>query len=304
MKQVRRLPPLRLLAVFEAVQRCKGVQSAAQELNVSQPAVSQAMKQLEAHVGQPLFDRRTRPASLTAGGQILQRAVSEGFDRIAAAIDELRSLQAEDEASLTVACTVGTATYWLMPSLTGFHEIHGDIAVSVRTTSHSIPRVLPGVDLAIRYGLPEWGDGIARQLFRERVVPVCAPGLWQRLQTTGFDLAKAPLLHVDAEISDWMEWPEYLRRTAQPPPARSGIRFTNYVQATQAAVSGLGVMLGWRSNVASLLRNGELVELPLPAIEPQEAFYLIEPGRRSANAAPRALLVEWLLRAGAELETP
>ncbi len=296
----RRLPPLRLLSVFETVLRSGGVQRAARELNVSQPAVSQAVRLLESHLGFALFDRRTRPAGLTEGGRLLQRAVSDGFDRIADAIEQARGLAAGAERSLTIACTVGTATYWLMPSLTGFHGRHGDIAVSVRTTAQGIPRIVPGVDLAIRYGDGDWSDGAAIALFRERVVPVCSPALYGRLAGQGVDLGAAALLHVDAEISNWMEWPAYLARAGLTVPSRPGMRFTNYVQATQAALGGLGVMLGWRSNAASLLRSGDLVELPLPAVEPAEAFYIVVPrGERSASLA---LLIDWLTKAGAELE--
>ncbi|MFT3688473.1 LysR substrate-binding domain-containing protein [Paenirhodobacter sp.] len=291
-----RLPPLRLLSVFETVLRSGGVQRAARELNVSQPAVSQAVRLLESHLGFALFDRRSRPATLTEGGRLLARAVSEGFERITEAIAHGRSLAAGAERSLTIACTVGTATYWLMPSLTGFHGQHGDIAVSVRTTAQGIPRLLPGVDLAIRYGDGNWSDGAARLLFRERIVPVCSPALFERLAGEGFALS-APLLHVDAEIANWMEWPAYLAQVGLPVPARPGMRFTNYVQATQAALGGLGVILGWRSNAASFLSSGELVELPLPAVVPKEAFYIVTP--RGAAPSP---LIDWLIQAGAELE--
>ena len=297
-----RLPPLRLLVVFETVLRAGGVQRAAGQLNVSQPAVSQAVRQLEEHLGFRLFDRRSRPATLTEGGRILQRAVTEGLGRIAGAITEARALDLEAEQSLTIACTVGTATYWLMPSLTGFHARHDDIAVSVRTTAQGLPPLMPGIDLAIRYGLGDWPDGRAQRLFRERVVPVCAPALAERLRLLDHDLTQVPLLHVDAGVDDWLEWPEYLARAGLPAISRTGRRFTNYVQATQAAIGGLGVLLGWRSNVIASLLSGELVELPLPAVVPEEAFYMVRPHHERARPQAIEPLLDWLLAAGEEAE--
>lgn len=297
-----RLPPLRLLTVFEAVLRCGGVQRAANELNVSQPAISQAVRQLEAHLGLQLFDRRTRPATLTEAGRLLQRSVTEGLGRISEAIGQARALQADAAHSLTISCTVGTATYWLMPSLTGFHARHDDIAVSVRTSAQGLPPLGPGIDLAIRYGLGEWSDGSAERLFRERVVPVCTPALAARFEAAGRDLGAVSLLHVDAEVGNWIEWPEYLARAGLAANPRKGRRFTNYVQATQAALGGLGVLLGWRSNVAALLQGGELVELPCPAVEPEEAFYLVRPRVDRGPSAALDPLVAWLLQTGKAAE--
>lgn len=298
-----RLPPLRLLSVFDAVLREGGIGRAAQALNVTQPAVSQAIRQLEDHLGLTLFDRSTRPAPLTEAGQILHQAVASGFEGMRAAIARAQELQAAAEGSLTIACTVGTATYWLMPSLTGFHGAHGEIAVSVRTTAQGMPRLGPGVDLAIRYGRGDWGDGRVERLMVESVVPVCSPGLARAIAAAGGGLERVPLLHVDAGMSDWMGWGAYFARIGRPQPGRAqpGRQFTNYVQATQAALGGLGVMLGWRSNVGALVMSGELVALPMPVVLPEEGLWLVLP----PGAGPRpalAALVAWLQAAGAETE--
>lgn len=291
----RRLPPLRLLAVFEAVLRSGSLQRAAAELNVSQPAISQAMKSLEDHIGAPLLDRRSRPAALTEAGRILQRAVSDGLGRISDAIEQVRALQRTAATSVTVACSVGTATYWLMPRLTGFYARQGDIAVNVMTTAQGAPQLAPGVDLAIRYGLGDWTDGRVVKLFDESVVPVCQPALLQRLQTLAEPLAAAPLLHVEAGEESWLGWPAYLQATGLATPRGPGRRFTNYVQATQAALDGQGLLLGWQSITGDLIRDGRLARLALPQITPREAFYLVIPDRREQKPA-LSLLADWLLQ--------
>jgi LysR family transcriptional regulator, glycine cleavage system transcriptional activator len=288
------LPPLRLITVFDAVLRAGSLQRAAAELNVSQPAVSQAIKSLEDHIGARLLDRDTRPASLTEAGTILQGGVSRGLAEIGGALEEIRAIQDAAENSLTVACTVGTATYWLMPRLTEFHENHPDIAVSVHTVASGVPRVTPGVDVAIRYGLGDWNDGPVRRMLRERVVPVCSPDLFTSLAPRGFDLEHAPLIHVDSGQFDWMGWQDYLQRIGRRKPAGPGRVYTNYVQATQAAVAGQGVMLGWKSMTGELVKDGKLVELPLPAVVPDEAFFLVFAERRKPTGS-LDILVEWLL---------
>lgn len=293
---IRQLPPLRLLTVFEAVLKAGNLQKAAADLNVTQPAVSQALKSLEDHVGVRLLDRRTRPAALTEAGRILQMATADGLGRIADAIDQVRAMRPVDEGSVTVACSVGVATYWLMPKLAGFYHEHSDIAVNVMTTSQGAPRLDTGIDLAIRYGLGDWTDGEVVKLFDERVLPVCHPALRKRLTDNAVGLERAPLLHVNAGEDTWLSWKHYLHSSGLPEARLPGRIFTNYVQATQAALDGQGVMLGWESITADLVREGRLVAVNDIAYHPKEAFYLVV-SRRSDGKAARDLLAAWFRKA-------
>jgi DNA-binding transcriptional LysR family regulator len=294
----RNLPPLRLLTVFETVLRLGAIRAAAAELNVSQPAVSQSLKQLEDHLGAKLLDRATRPAGLTQAGRLLHRATVEGLGRIAEAIDEIAGLT-EDEPSVTIACSVGVATYWLMPRLGDFYDQNPGVAVNVRTTPHGAPALAGGVDLAIRYGDGQWKDGAVRLLFEERVEPVCSPALAARLAPSGRWLDLATLIHVDFEDESWLTWRGYLRATGRPAVGRQGLRFTNYVQATQAALGGQGVMLGWRSITGDLVKDGRLTRLDEPPLTPPDAFHLVAaPRPRSAEASRK--VAAWLAEAAAE----
>lgn len=287
----RILPPLRLLTVFEAVLRSGGIQRAAADLNVTQPAVSQSLKTLEDHVGARLFDRTTRPVTLTDAGRILRDGVSQGLERITEAVERVRALGEAQGASVTIACSVGTATYWLMPRLAEFYAEHPTIAVNVSTTIGS-PAFQPGVDLNIRYGLGDWKDGHAIRLFDEQVRPVCSPKLAASLSEAG-GLAQATLLHVVSEDRMWLTWKEYFERRGLPENRTLGRYFTNYVQATQAALSGQGIMLGWESNTGDFVREGRLNAVDAPLLT-AEAFYLIEPLNREPTQAS-AILRRWLL---------
>lgn len=292
------LPPLRLLSVFEAVLRTGSVQRAAAELNVTQPAVSQALKLLEEHVGTRLLDRRTRPAVRTEAGEILETAVTEGLGRIADAIEHIRGLQAAGD-SATIACSVGIATYWLMPRLARFSAEHPHVTVNVMTVPQGAPRLTPTIDLAIRYGNGLWTDGMVEKLFDERVVPVCSAEFRNRLARAGTGLDRATLIHVNSEDPSWITWPTYLKTCGLPDNTVPGRQFTNYVQATQAALDGQGVMLGWESITGALVRAGRLVEFNERPLTPQDAFYLVASPRIGSRPAA-GLLGEWLKSAGAE----
>ncbi|WP_226018880.1 LysR substrate-binding domain-containing protein [Novosphingobium sp. FKTRR1] len=296
----RSLPPLRLLAVFEAFVRTGSVQRAAADLNVTQPAISQSLRLLEAHLGTVLLDRRSRPAGLTAAGEILRGGVDEGMGRIARALADVREAGRRRDNAVTIACTLGTATYWLMPRLAAFYEAHPAIAVNVQTTA-GLPGFQHGVDLVIRYGHGRWPDGISTRLFADWVRPVCSPAARARLLAAGdlaatlaTTLASAPLLHVESEDSSWLTWPQYL---GQHGFARAGNaperRFPNYVLATQAALAGQGLLLGWESNAGDLIREGRLEELGAPPCHPAEAFFLTLPvgGLSPAGEAFRDWLV-------------
>ncbi len=288
-----RLPPPRLLSVFETVNRSGGVKRAAQELNVSMPAVSQALRQLEGYLGAALFDRSTRPAGLTAAGEILLRAVTENRDRLELALGDIRALNMASN-SVTIACTMGFATYWLMPRLEAFYLDHPDLVVNVQTIAHEAPSLSPDIDIAMRYGDGKWSDGRVNLLFKERVKPICEPRIANRIQGDGGSLASAFLIHVEVADKRWISWPQYFSRTNQHANGSAkGMRFSNYVQATQAALSGHGVMLGWRSITGDQQSKGLLVPTGLPSIIPTDAYYAVL-SERSRNAETAQVVVEWL----------
>ncbi len=284
------LPPLRLLSAFETVLRCGSVRKAAAELNVSQPAVSQALRHLEEHVGTPLLDRSTRPATLTTAGRVLETAALEGLGRITDAIAQIRRLQAADESAVTIACSVGFATYWLMPRLADFYGRHPEIAVNVQTTHHGAPLLAADINIAVRYGDGNWIDGNVSKLFDERVVPVATLQLKQSLASENIGIAGAVLLHVAADDADWITWPAFLAAKNIKPPLRRGRHFTNYVQATQAALDGQGVMLGWRSITGDLVKQGKLIAFTDQTLTPKDGYYAVAAGEGAATG----LMLGWL----------
>ncbi|GHH01144.1 LysR family transcriptional regulator [Pseudodonghicola xiamenensis] len=248
-----------MLTTFEAVSRHGSMRQAAARLNVTQPAISQALKALEAHVGMALFDRSTRPARLTEAGELLARAVRDGLGQISAALEDIRSLSGQDDSQITVSCTLGMATYWLMPRLPDFYARNPEVTVNVQAPSTDLPHLAPGIDIAVRYGTGAWLEGRTMKLFDEQVCPVGAPALVERLLAEGVGLDRAPLIHVRSPHNQhWAGWEDYLRTRGVNRARLAGQSFNNYVQAAQAVLDGRGLMLGWRSIAAGAVREGAL----------------------------------------------
>jgi LysR family glycine cleavage system transcriptional activator len=295
---MRSLPPLRLLAVFEMVVRYRGVKAAAGVFNVSPAAVSQSLKQLESHLGVALLDRSTRPPNLTQYGAALRDACATGLKTIEDCIEEMRTSAAAAQRSVTIACSVGTATYWLMPRLSGFYQRHGDITINVMTTTTGSPPLSGGVDIAIRYGHGRWRDGVASLLFKEKVVPVCTPQFKSTINDWESAFEHTPLIHVDVDDRSWLGWSEYFKSMGYANGRKHpSLRFTNYVQATQAALASQGVMLGWHAVTGDLVAQGRLVAVSDHVLHPAHGHYAII-SERSAKSASLHAVCAWLVEEG------
>ncbi|MFK5977734.1 MAG: LysR family transcriptional regulator [Rhizobiaceae bacterium] len=291
---MKRLPPLRLLVTFEAIARLGAMREAAAELNVTQPAITQAMKTLEEHVGVRLLDRSRRPARLTAAGQQLARVTRDGLDLISRTIEEIRSDANDEEHQLTVSCTLGIATYWLMPRLPDFYSRHPDILVNVQAPLLDVPTISAGVDLALRYGTGGWNDGKTIKLFDEVVCPVGCPAMIEALLTEGIGLDRAQLIHVRSlDSSHWASWSDYLKLAEVQRIAGAEQYFANYIQAVQAALDGRGLILGWRSITGDFVEEGALIPWPDGNIDLGTGYYMTLSSAGVAKKSTEAFF-KWL----------
>ncbi len=291
---MKRLPPLRLLVTFEAVARLGTMRDAADALNVTQPAITQSLKALEGFIGVTLLDRDRKPARLNAQGQMLANATREGLETIARTIEEIKAETSGQSQFLTVSCTLGMATYWLMPRLPKFYADHPDILVNVHAPPSDEPTLSSGIDLALRYGMGRWPEKDTVKLFGELVCPVGQPALVARLHAEKRGLVHAPLIHVRApENAFWEGWPDYFKKCGLPRPTQPGQSFDNYVQAVQAAVDGRGLMLGWRSITSTLVAEGALAPWSDTSIDVGTGYFAtLSPRGRQKSSAPAFL--EWL----------
>ncbi len=272
-----RLPPLDLLRSFEAVARHRSFTLAAEELCLTQSAVSRQIKALEDALGLSLFRRLHRAIDLTPEGQRLFESVTRGLDDVSAC---LTALGANPKApQITVSASVAFAWYWLMPRLERFGGLQPDVDLRVLATDHA---VLPGageVDVAVLFGSGQWVGLQARLLFGERVYPVCSPAYLRAHPALHRpeDLLDQTLLHLEYGKAsfggvDWRSW--LLRQGVNGQPVRRGLRFNSYPMVLQAAEAGQGVALGWSYVTDPLLAEGRLVCPVDRTLETQDGYYL------------------------------
>ena len=257
-----RLPPIQSLKLFDSVVRNRSMTRAAAEAGISQSAVSQSIRQLEQFVQTPLLDRSSRPMGLTEEGETFHRNSTEALARLAQAVEDLRKRGRKDNNAVTISCNLGFATYWLMPRLNYFSAAFPDIAVNVMAAYHSAAGFQSGADVAIRFGNGDWPDGDWQLLFKETIGPICSPDYLKRVGpiTNPAQLANQRLIHVTVTDPVWQGWEQYFKRIGHHSPVLPrGLRFSNYVQAVQAALTGDGIMLGWRSVVGDLTNSQQLI---------------------------------------------
>jgi DNA-binding transcriptional LysR family regulator len=307
-KTLRRLPSLDFLRGFEAAGRLLSFTRAAEELFLTQSALSRQVKALEDALGVALFERRHRALALTPQGAAFHRDVAEALRAFARAADDV-SADAR-EPRLTITTTVSFASLWLIPRLPRFRARHPEVDVYVSADDRIVD--VDEVDVAIRY----LGDTVpsgAIHLFSERMMPVVSREVAAHPRTplrTVADLRRHVLLHLDDPEGrvPWLNWPAWLAANGERDLKPAGsLRFSIYDQVIQATLGGQGVALGRLPMVSELLAAGRLVA-PFPArYSSQRGYYVIVAPRartRSDVAAFVAFLREEAARTDASDAAP
>lgn len=261
----RRRPRLSLdlLKGFEAAARHLSFTRAAQELSLTQSAVSREIKTLEEQLGQPLFSRINRGLRLTDAGQEVYRAVGEALRLIDEATDRVSGLGGG--RTLTVTTSVPLASLWLAPRLPRFTARHGGVDVRIAATNEKLDLARERVDLAIRWFAAGAAPSGASRLMKMEVLPVCAPALLRdrtRPLASPEDLAHHVLLEYEPATLNpaWLDWTGWCRTLHMPQPQPTGmLRFSHYDQVIEAAIESAGVALGRFPHLMRYLREGLLV---------------------------------------------
>jgi DNA-binding transcriptional LysR family regulator len=282
-----RLPSLDLLKGFEAAARHLSFTRAAEELFLTQSALSRQMQTLEEQLGLPLFERRHRQLLLTEAGQMLHAAAKTVLDELTQAVAAIRRDQATQP--LTVSTNQPFASLWLIPRLARFRERHPNIDVYISADNRIVDLDRERIDLAVRYCSEAMAPPGSPRLFGERLVPVCSPALAAdraRPLKRPEDLAHHVLLHIDDERGrfTWLNWSAWLAAIGihHLTPAGS-LRFNHFDQVIQAAVDGQGVALGREPLIDNFLQQRKLVA-PFPdRYATTRAYYIV----RATHAALR-----------------
>jgi LysR family glycine cleavage system transcriptional activator len=252
--------PYTALRTLESVVRLRGFSRAAEELNVTQSAVSQHVKQLEEWLGNQLIVRQSPKIRPTENGELLARAVSDGFGMIETVCDSLRETPKAHKSGLLVAAPPGFAFVWLLHRLLDFDEKHPGIPVSLSTDPKSQNPATSDADVIISYSAGGFPLMHAEVLMTEAMAPVCSPKIAESLRSIT-DLANYVILKDDlASQEHQSNWEFWSKETgiSLPPFART----RKYGQANmviQAAINGSGIAIGRGPLVENAVQNGALV---------------------------------------------
>ncbi len=292
----RPLPPLNALRAFESAGRHLSFTKAAAELNVTPAAISHQVKALEALLEVPLFRRLTRALRLTNAGRAALPALSQGFDKLAQGVEQLRAHC--ESGVLTISVSPSFGALWLVPRLEHFRSRHPDIEIRIDGTDRLVDVARDDADVAVRYGPGGYNGVRVDHLFSQVNTPVCSPALLcgEHSLRKPDDLRHHTLLHVDwkdAEAS-WRMW--LLAAGLHDIDPTRGPRFTMENMAVQAALDGQGVALIGDILVADDLAAGRLVRPFDPSLSTplKFSFYLLS-AKDSAERPKVAAFRDWLL---------
>ncbi|PZU94499.1 MAG: LysR family transcriptional regulator [Chelatococcus sp.] len=286
------VPSLSALAAFEAAARHGSFTRAAEELSLTQSAISRQIAHLEQVLGVSLFERVKQRVSLTPAGSAYAADIRDGLSRLAAAtVSAMAFRGAAGLLNLAILPTFGTR--WLIPRLPRFTEIHPGITINFATKLVPFDFAGEALDAAIHFGEPVWPGARLHRLMGEEVVPVAAPSLVARLAIREpADMLKAPLLQQSTRPRAWASWLE--QQGLPPQRALMGPRFEQFAMVSQAAVAGLGMAIVPRFLVEEELRSGALVVPVDRPVSGAEGYYLVYPEARAGLPAVTAFR-DWLL---------
>jgi LysR family glycine cleavage system transcriptional activator len=288
-----RIPPLNPLRAFEVVARTRNLKSAAQELHVTQSAVSRQIAVLEAYFEKKLFRRDQRGMTLTRLGATYAEQIIPAFEEIARASDSLD----KSDSSVRVRTPTSFAAKWLIPHLPDFERQHANIEILV---INALPDVdsdydRDPVDISVVQGDERWSKANAELLFQDEMEPVCSPGY---LATHGRDSADpAGLLahrlliarHRRRDWDDWLAATDLTDLAADTERKTFGVSLLTW----QAAIDGLGIAIGQLPHLSRDFATGVLVRPFGRPVPRRSAHYLITPAPSRQTRAAR-IFREWL----------
>ncbi|MAQ82645.1 MAG: LysR family transcriptional regulator [Maritimibacter sp.] len=282
----RFLPSMSSLLAFEAVERLGSATAAAEELSLTHSAVSRQLKVLEGQLGVPLFRRERHGMAVTPAGQDYAQAVRDSLRGLSRASLKLRANPSGGSLNLAILPAFGM--HWLAPRLRAFAGDHPEITVNLSTRLAPFEFDREPFDAAIHFGQRDWHGVNYLELSRERVVPVCAPGLLPG-PATPEALLDLPLLHLESRPSGWEEW--FAAQDTRADGLR-GMLFDQFATMAEAAALGFGVALLPDYMARAEIARNRLVRAAEADTEAAGRYYLVWP-----QGTPRPalqVLVKWL----------
>lgn len=288
----RLTPSMTALQCFEAAARHLSFTRAAQELHLTQSAVSKQVAQLEEMLRHHLFQRVRRRLQLTPAGSLYLAEVDKILTQIDMSSRYILSYGAETEV-LRIATQPTFGARWLIPNLKGFGQRYPNIHLEISNELEPFDLTRSKADIAFFFGQGTWPGATCLELFREDVVPVCAPELLAETPIPSAQaLTETVLLQCTSRPEAWHEW--FLAQGLHSPNSYHGPRFDTFYMCIHAAMAGCGVALIPRYLVAEELAAGKLV-VPLPFVTPSIGAHFMAHSEHAAEVPKVHRFVEWIM---------
>ncbi|MCC4262876.1 transcriptional regulator GcvA [Oceanimonas baumannii] len=294
--KIKPLPPMNSLIVFEAAARHLSFTLAANELSVTQGAISRQIRQLEEYLGKDLFVRANRNISLTPTGMQYYQTIYRALLDVASATGEIKKWQGEQQ--ITVATTNAMAALWLLPKVAVFQQQHGEVDLRILASDQVTDFRRLDCDIALFYCRLPPAEMQVTELFPEEVFPVCSPAYLERNNNGASpeELFSRTLLYLDESQRDWLSWQEWFEQVGWSPiTPRNRININNYPMLIQAALNGQGIALAWGSLVDEYLESGALVRPVDTVLRTPASFCMLEPLNRGVVPNSVKTFRSWLL---------
>jgi len=267
----KRLPPLNSLKAFESAARFLSFTKAANELFVTQAAISHQIKILEDFLGVELFKRKNRALELTEFGKAYYVDITKILHRLVEATDKLLSLKSDKHLTISVPQTFGIQ--WLVPRLSEFNKLHPDIEVRLKGVDQDEGLLSQDIDIAIYYGRGNWDNLQVDRLVEEKLLVLAAPKLLAEKPIHDYqDLKHHTLLHIHTR-DNWQYMADYL--PCDELNIQQGPIFSHTFMALQAAIHAQGVVLANRILAQQELDNGNLALVFDTNLRDPKSFYVV-----------------------------
>lgn len=293
---------LRSLRLIETVGRCGSFSTAALELGMTQPAVSQQIAHLEKLLGVVLFERRHRGVSATHHGQMLHTTTTDVLTQLYGTMKTIHESGARE--ALTILTDYGFAANWLLPRLSDFEEKFPEFDVSLLTTQvkrdAKIDHRNTHHDVSILFGeKPQAHDLSSTCLFQEEIVPICSPTYFKTAGPFNHpgDIVKAKLLHLKGPDHHWFTWADWFDAIdasfSLKSVPKNSLSFGNYPLLLQAVLQDQGIALGWRPLIDDLIKTNQIILLSNESIKSKRGYFLSTPLKNKPHIEK---FTQWILQ--------
>lgn len=287
----RLIPSIPELLAFEAVARHQNFSAAAEELCLTQGAISKQVRNMEITLGVSLFDRRRKRLVLTRQAQSILPSVASILEQIAGTTYRVLSY-GSGENTINLHMFSSFSSRWLVPRLPRLFKAHPKLRINVKTVFESFNFEGTGCDVAVHYGAPVWPGGYLHHLFDETLIAVCSPGYKAetRLQSA-HDLHRAQLIQLTTRPALWEYWFEQME--VNMASSFKGHVFDQFNAAVEAAVAGVGVALVPAIFVERELEDGALCIAVPGKIRSRGSYYVVTPVEKSHDPVVN-MFIRWI----------